>query len=260
MVGESTAARYVDSSFYDRANASSQIMRLVNFPDGILPFLQMENLATREAATTFGCSVIVEFGCYDGRALEVARFSGTNYLGVDTDECAVRRLQQRIAKERLSRLANAVVGDALDPSTWCTSVVWPKPLHLLPFNLLGTFAQPQRLITSVSKVGGLAIFSVFDSSRLANAVRTEYYTKCGIRGLERKTLEDGNVLFTGADGFYSRSFDERSMHLLMVKTGATILRTVHNSVGQCVTVVLDAQEIVQPNAKSDRDRTLPIPQ
>lgn len=228
----------VESSFYYRPHSSSAIMRVAHFPDGILPLLQMESLATREAASTFGCSMVVEIGCYDGRALEVARFSGTRYLGVDTDESAIAQLRGRIEEERLGDLANAVIGDALDPLAWRNLVVGPKPLHLLPFNLLGNFRDPRRLLTSISGIGGMAMLSVFNTSRLTSDIRQDYYTKCGVRGLRRTLTDDGGVLFTGTDGFYSRSFGADALQSLLDDAGATVLRTTKNCVGQCVAVLL----------------------
>lgn len=228
----------VESSFYYQSHSSASIMRVANFPDDVLPLLQMESLATREAATIFGCSMIVEFGCYDGRALEVARFSGTSYLGVDTDESAIVLLRKRIIEEQFGDTASAVVGDALDPVTWLESVVGPKPLHLLPFNLLGNFRDPGRLLASLSRVGGLATFSVFNSSAPVNNLRHDYYTKCGVRQLAYTTVADGGVVFTGADGFYSRSFEDRALRALLDEAGAPVLRTVRNRIGQCVTVLL----------------------
>lgn len=228
----------VESSFYCRPHTSSSIMRVAHFPDGVLPLLQMESLATREVASTFGCSMVVEIGCYDGRALEVARFSGTRYLGVDTDENAIAHLRGRIEDERLRDLACAVIGDALDPLGWRNLVVGPKPLHLLPFNLLGNFHDPRRLLNTLSMVGGMAMLSVFNTSRMTSDIRHDYYTKCGVRDLRSMLVDDGGVLFTGADGFYSRSFDDDALQSLLDDVGATVLRTTKNCVGQCVAVLL----------------------
>lgn len=47
-------------------------MRAAHFPDEVLFFLQMESLVTLGAAARYSCDALVEFGCYDGRALEVA--------------------------------------------------------------------------------------------------------------------------------------------------------------------------------------------
>ncbi len=241
--GTAVEAR-LESSYYHQPHTSSAIMRVAHFPDGVLPLLQMESLATREVASTFGCSMVVEIGCYDGRALEVARFSGTRYLGIDTNENAIAQLRERIVDERLTDLAHALIGDALDPTGWCDLVVGPKPLHLLPFNLLGNFREPHRLLAALSAVGGMAMLSVFNSSRLASEIRHDYYTKCGVVDLRRTITGDGGVLFTGAGGFYSRSFDETALQQLLEQSGATVLRTVKNSVGQCVAVLLGGSGMV----------------
>ncbi|MGH3540798.1 MAG: hypothetical protein ACRDTO_00235 [Mycobacterium sp.] len=235
----------MESSFYCQPHMSSAIMRLAHLPDGVLPLLQMESLATREAASIFDCSMIVEFGCYDGRALEVARFSGTRYLGVDKDEGAIAQLRERIDDERLRDLARAIIGDVLDPRTWHGAVVDPKPLHLLPFNLLGNFRDPRRLLESLSTVGGLAMFSMFNTSHLTNNIRHDYYTRCGVRDLQCTTTADGGVLFTGDAGFYSRSFGDEAFRYLLEEAGATMLQTTRNCVGQCVAVLLSDKQVTE---------------
>lgn len=48
-------------------------MTLANFPDDVLPLLQMESLMTFEAMAYLRCDALVELGCYDGWALEIAR-------------------------------------------------------------------------------------------------------------------------------------------------------------------------------------------
>ena len=240
---EATIRELLDSTYYCRSSRSSAIMRLANLPDEVFPLLQMENLATRETLTSFDCCMIVEFGCYDGRSLEVARFSGTRYLGVDIDSRAIMRLRERILRERLDGLAGAIVGNALDPHTWGGSVVCGKPLHVLPFNFLGNFRNPQQLLTSLSTVGGFIVLSVFNSSTLANTIRRDYYTACGVRDLSCVTDDDGSVLFTGADGFYSRSFEYHPLRSLMADAGATVLSATRNSVGQCVTARLNCSDL-----------------
>lgn len=238
MSGRIAVEDPTESSFYYQPHTSSAIMRLAHFPDGVLPLLQMESLAAWESATTFDCTTIIEFGCYDGRALEVARFAGTRYLGVDTDERAISQLRQRIADEQFGDVASAVVGDILDADTWWTAASGLKPLHLVPFNLLGNFRDPHRLLKSLTKVGGLAMFSAFNSSAPASRIRHDYYTRCGVRNLQCAILEEGDVLFTGSDGFYSRSFDDEVLCSLLDEVGATVLRTTRNRIGQCVTVLL----------------------
>lgn len=233
-----TSVEYLESSFYYQPNASSAIMQLAHFPDSVLPLLQMEILATKEAATIFDCSMMVEFGCYDGRALEAARFSRIPYLGIDTDEGAILQLRERIRKEHLREFADAIVGDVLDPALWGKLVLGPKPLYLLPFNLLGNFRDPSRLLSSLSEVGGLAMFSVFNSSPTANNTRRDYYARCGIRDLKCSSVADHGILFTGANGFYSRSFEDEALRLLIKNAGGVILRTTRNCIGQCFTVQL----------------------
>ena len=237
-IASTIVADLSQSSYYTRPNTSSAIMRLAHFPDGVLPLLQMENLVTREAASVFGCSTIVEFGCYDGRALEVARFSGTRYLGIDMDKGAISTLRARIMQEGLEGLASAIVGNALEHWEWGKAVVGPKPLHLLPFNLLGNFRDPWVLMRSLTEIGGIAVLSVFNDAAHTTEIRRIYYTECGIRSVRQASSDHGGVLFTGDGGFYSQSFNEDGIQALIRTSGATVLRIARNSIGYCVTVLL----------------------
>jgi hypothetical protein len=213
-------------------------MHLAHFPDGVLPLLQMEGLAAREAASVFGCSMIVEFGCYDGRALEVARFAGTTYLGIDMNQEVITALQGRINAEGMEGVASAIACNALEYREWGKAVVGTKPLHLLAFNLLGTFRDPLALLRSLTEIGGVAVLSVFGGSTRATEIRRAYYTKCGVRCLRQADSSHGGVLFTGDDEFYSQSFSGQGLCALIRESGATVLRSTSNGIGHCVTVLL----------------------
>ncbi|GGM78742.1 hypothetical protein GCM10012275_56720 [Longimycelium tulufanense] len=237
VAGTALVAEPMESAFYDPDN-SSAIMRVANFPDAILPLLQMESLVTRETATVFGCGVIVEIGCYDGRALEVARFAGTRYLGIDINEHAISILRRRIRQEGLAGMADAITANVLEHRKWSGAVGGAKPLYLLPFNLLGNFRDPKQILQALARVGGIVVISVFNSSLVATEIRRSYYRRCGVGELQEMTAPRGGVLFTGADGFYSQSFDEAGIRELVQECGATLLRWATNHIGHCATVLL----------------------
>ncbi|MFI9009049.1 SAM-dependent methyltransferase [Actinosynnema sp. NPDC053489] len=227
-----------ESAFYARSSASATIMTLANFPDDVLPLLQMESLATVEAMPYLGCDTLVELGCYDGRALEVARHLDVRYLGVDLDAQAVATLNARIEREGMGDRARTLVDDLFNHHRWDRDVVGERPLYMLPFNLLGNFRHPRRLLRSLAGASGAAVISVFGEGLEATKVRHAYYTRCGVRGLAFELTGDGGVLFTGSDGFYSRSFSEARFRALLTECGLTAVRVRGNSLGYAATVLL----------------------
>lgn len=224
--------------FY-RDHGASAIMRAAHFPDDMLPFFQMESLAVLEALSRYGCSTLVELGCYDGRSLEVARAAGVEYVGIDVNAAAVKRVRCRIEAEGLADRARAQVGDAMRCTDWIDHVTAGRPLLLLPFNLLGNFPSPQALLKGIKQAGGVAVLSVFTASAAATDLRRDYYTACGINPLEQYTDADGGVIFRSGNTFQSRSFTPQALAELCASCDITVLSEATNSVGLCLTVCLD---------------------
>lgn len=211
-------------------------MRAAHFPDEVLFFLQMESLVTLGAVTRHGCDALVEFGCYDGRGLEVARAAGVGYLGVDINGRAIAALRRRISDEALDVKADSIIGDILRPQSWSYRLPGPRPLYLLPFNLLGNFPEPEQVLHSVRSAGGTAVISVFNEAPWTTEVRREYYTACGIEMLEQDEGLHGGACFRGADGFCSQSFSADGMSALLLACGARVLEETANRYGRCLTV------------------------
>ncbi|MBF3130053.1 class I SAM-dependent methyltransferase, partial [Pseudomonas aeruginosa] len=140
-----TIGTHRESAFYELEFGPRTIMTLANFPDDVLPLLQMESLMTFEAMAYLRCDALVELGCYDGRALEIARLLNARYLGVDLDQRAIETLRTRIEREGMSDRADTVVDDILNHTRRGASV-GSRALYLLPFNLLGNFREPKRLL------------------------------------------------------------------------------------------------------------------
>ncbi|WP_424214057.1 class I SAM-dependent methyltransferase [Streptomyces sp. BI20] len=226
-----------DPSFY-RDGGAPAIMRAAHFPDELLSYLQMEGLVALESAGRHLSDGLVELGCYDGRALEVARAAGIPYLGVDISPGAIAALARRIEAEGLGAQARAVVGDVLHSETWQGEVTARRPLQFLPFNLLGNFAEPEKVLASVAAVGGTAVVSVFNEQPHTTTLRRAYYTACGIDALVESPGEYGGVVFRGAGGFASQSFSAAGLGRLLGSIDATVLGTTANRFGQCVTVRL----------------------
>lgn len=181
--------------------------------------------------------MIVEFGCYDGRALEVARFAGTRYLGVDMEEHAISTLRDRIKQEGLQDLANAIVGNALEHQKWGKAVVSPRQLHLLPFNLLGNFPRcPQTVAFTGAGRGNNGTLRV--QLQRAGNQDSSHLLPCGVRDLRQVDSDRGGVLFTGDGDFYSEAFSEDGLRTLAESSRATVLRTASNGIGHCATVLL----------------------
>jgi len=227
-------------SFYERSSAAATIMTLANFPDDVLPLLQMEALTAFEAMSFLECTALVEMGCYDGRALEIARMLGTRYLGVDLDARAIDTLRARILREGFADRAHTIVDDVRNHDTWAPALLGEKPLYLLPFNLLGNFPDPAAMLGSLSATAGAAVISVFGESDEATRVRQAYYSRCGVRMLDHGRTADGGVLFTGDGGFYSESYTDDGFRALLIGSGLAVVRMTTNSLGYCATVLLGA--------------------
>jgi hypothetical protein len=223
--------------FYRSDGASSSIMRLAHFPDDFFPVLQVEGLVVAGATAQYGCDVLVELGCYDGRALEVAKFLDVGYVGVDVCREAILLLRQRIAQEALQRRASALVGDVTDPPSWLPSVAAGRPLFLLPFNIIGNFADPAGLLTDLCATGGVVVVSVFGDSGRATTLRRCYYTNCGIGPLREAPGEHGGVLFTGPDDFRSQSFSPGGFRALVEAAGTRVNQFVANLLGWTAVLV-----------------------
>ncbi|MFB7945928.1 hypothetical protein ACFV6F_24825 [Kitasatospora phosalacinea] len=211
-------------------------MRAAHFPDEVLAFLQMESLTALDVAARHGCDSLVELGCYDGRALEVARAADIRYLGVDVSTGAIDALNRRIADEDLRERAGAVVGNILHCSEWLHAVRGERPLQLLPFNLAGNLAEPEKAIAGLREVGGLAVISVFNDRPWTTDLRRAYYLACGIAVLEEAPSRHGGVVFRGEDGFQSQSFSDDGVTALLDGAGVSVVHERANRLGRCVTV------------------------
>lgn len=209
-------------------------MTLANFPDDVLPLLQMESLMTFEAMAYLRCDALVELGCYDGRALEIARLLNARYLGVDLDQRAIETLRTRIEREGMSDRADTVVDDILNHTRRGASVgSRAVPAAVQPAGQLPRAETAARLLAERSVA---AVVSVFGDSAEATRVRQSYYRRCGVQGLELHTRDDGTV-FTGSDGFYSRSYSRACLHALLAECGLTVVRSASNLFAHCVTVL-----------------------
>ncbi|MCW5369694.1 SAM-dependent methyltransferase [Pseudomonas aeruginosa] len=230
-----TIGTHRESAFYELEFGPRTIMTLANFPDDVLPLLQMESLMTFEAMAYLRCDALVELGCYDGRALEIARLLNARYLGVDLDQRAIETLRTRIEREGMSDRADTVVDDILNHTRRGASVGSRK----LPSRLNGSrysAREPKRLLDSLAERSVAAVVSVFGDSAEATRVRQSYYRRCGVQGLELHTRDDGTV-FTGSDGFYSRSYSRACLHALLAECGLTVVRSASNLFAHCVTVL-----------------------
>ncbi len=86
----------------------------------------------------------------------------------------------------MSDRADTVVDDILNPPG-AVPPVGSRALYLLPFNLLGNFREPKRLLDSLAERSVAAVVSVFGDSAEATRVRQSYYRRCGVQGLELHT-------------------------------------------------------------------------
>ncbi|TWF97158.1 hypothetical protein FHX73_11933 [Kitasatospora viridis] len=238
QVGVTARQEAPGSDDFYRDRGASAIMRAAHFPDELLAFLQLELLVARETVAGHGCDTLVELGCYDGRALEVARVAGVSYLGIDVNREGIEALKQRIFDEGLHGRADAVHGDALKSDEWQYRIAGVNPLHVVPFNLIGNFAEPAELLRELAKVGGIALVSVFNAEPWTTGVRRAYYSACGIAGLMEEPGRYGGVRFRGDDGFESESFGSEGFSELLAESGVKVLDESANRYGRCITIGL----------------------
>ncbi len=235
--GDMTVEKHQESAFYERDAGAPSIMSVAHFPADVLQLLQLESLTTFAAVGQFGCDALVELGCYDGRGLEIARALNARYRGVDLNRAAIETLQARIEREGMQGQADTVVDDLTNYISH--GPVLPNSLYLLPFNLLGNFRDPAPLLRALAARSSAAVITVFRNTAEATRVRQAYYLRCGIQGLEIQSQENG-IVFTGGDGFYSRSFNESYLMALLTECGLPVVHKRANSLAHCVMVRLAA--------------------
>ncbi|MDU8998733.1 class I SAM-dependent methyltransferase [Streptomyces mirabilis] len=223
--------------FYHSGGAPA-IMRVAHIPDELYPLLQMEALVSLDTALRHDCDAIIELGCYDGRALEVAKAARIPYYGVDIDPDAISTLERRIADESLSATSKAFLGDVMASGVWSTSVDSRRPLQVIPFNLLGNLEEPTEFLRELGKLGGLAVVSLFNEEQRTTTFRRLYYRACGIDPLEESFGDYGGILFSGGGGFHSQSFSAAGILSLLQEAGLAPIRQSSNQVGCCITVNL----------------------
>ncbi|MBL1078318.1 hypothetical protein JK358_28315 [Nocardia sp. 2] len=233
---DTQTGEFATSGDFYRARGASAIMRAANFPDDLLAFLQLESLAVLQSVRQFHCDMLVEMGCYDGRAIEVARSAGIPYLGIDINDDAVELLRRRIISEGLQRTANAVAGDAGRPEQWRAHVHGEVPLYVFPFNLIGNLPDPAAVFDALRGSGGYGLISAFNSDVWTTEVRRDYYTACGITLAAVERAPYSGVRFRGADGFVSQSFSAACFDRLLHDCGLEAVASAQNHLGQCVTV------------------------
>ena len=224
-------------SFYGVDDRAATLMRIANFPDEVLPLLQLEALLAFKALQCYSRSAIVELGCYDGRSIELARSLDLRYVGVDINPQAIEYLRSRIAAEGLEERAEAVLADALDLDQWADRVRGRRPLIHLPFNFLGSFQSPLELLQTLCRVpNALLLISVFNTSGYATHVRRLYYSACGVGGLKITGGGRDAAVFTGDRHFFSRAFAPEELDCLFEECGADALLQKSNRLGTCVVV------------------------
>jgi hypothetical protein len=230
-----TAGRVHLDGFYHSKDASSLMMRLANFPDEVLPLLQLETLAALSALQCHACESVVEFGCYDGRALEVTRLADVSYVGVDLDETAIESLRRRIVSEGLEGRAGAMVADVLEPEEWLPMIPAGRSLVHLPFNFIGGFRDVPRLLRSVCRVPDmLLLITVFNTDDYTTSVRRRYYTACGVGALAHTHEAQSGVLFTGSMEFFSRALTPEALEGHLGECGLQVLWRKTNRIGTCI--------------------------
>jgi hypothetical protein len=230
-----TKERVQLDGFYRSKDAASLMMRLANFPDEVLSLLQLETLAALSALQCHACESVVEFGCYDGRSLEVTRLADVRYVGVDLDPTGIDALRKRIACEGLEGRARAVVADVLAPEEWLPMIPAGPSLVHLPFNFIGGFRDVPRLLRSVCRVPDLLLLAtVFNTDDYTTSVRRRYYTACGVRSLAHTREAQGGVLFTGSMEFFSQALTPDALGGHFAECGLQLLWRKTNRIGTCL--------------------------
>ncbi|WP_441246903.1 hypothetical protein [Kitasatospora sp. McL0602] len=253
MIRTAPAARREETrDGYYRAEGAAAIMSVAHFPDEVLTFLQMECLTAFRATRRRRCDAIAELGCFDGRALEVARAAGIRYLGIDVNQDAITALRARIAAEGLDGSATALTADVQDSEDWLAAIPGQRPLVVLPFNLLGNFTEPERVLARLRTLPGAALISVFNAEPSTTALRHAYYTRCGT-ALEQTEGRFGGVLFRSSQGFRSESFNRAGLDRLLKQCGLRIAAETSNRLGRCLTVHADDTVHADVTVPADQD-------
>jgi hypothetical protein len=243
-----------DESYYGRPDRAAMVMRIANFPDEMLSFLQMEALVAYNAVQVYGCDGIVELGCYDGRSMELSRSLRLSYLGLDLDAQSIETLRSRIAAEAIEDRAAAFVANALDVDRWASKIRAERPLIHLPFNFLGGFRSPTTLLHRLRDVpGALLLVSMFSTSDYSTQVRRRYYSACGVEALAVSGCSEDTVTFTGERNFYSRAFTPDTLRALFEQCEIDMLLQMTNRLGICAVVKHRAPMTISNQLKTAND-------
>jgi hypothetical protein len=222
------------NGYYGCNDRASLMMRVSNFPDEVLPLLQLETLTALSAVERYGCQSIVEFGCFDGRSLEVARLADVDYVGIDLNQSGIETLRQRISCEELDGRATAIVADALKPGEWVDKIPDGRALVHLPFNFVGGFRNVPELLRSVAVVPDMMLLiTIFNTDAYTTSVRRRYYTACGVNSLKLTHGESGGVVFTGSADFFSHSPSPEALRKCLADCGIDVIAERANRVGRC---------------------------
>lgn len=222
------------NGYYGCNDRASLMMRVANFPDEVLTLLQLEALTALTAVARYRCASMVEFGCFDGRSLEVARVADIDYLGVDLNQGGIETLRQRISCEGLEGRATAMVADVLKPGEWVDKVPLGRTLVHLPFNFVGGFHDVPQLLRSLSVVPDvLLLITVFNTDAYTTSVRRRYYTACGVNSLKLAHEPGGGVVFTGNAEFFSHAPAPETLRAQLAACDIEVLAESGNRLGRC---------------------------
>lgn len=176
---------------------------------------------------------LIEMGCDLARSYDIARMHQMDYIGVDIRKNAIEVLAARASRSNLYSRAIFVNDNALNVNKifkeYCVA---ESAFCLLPFNLVGNFANIDELFAVYGKSDVDVVVSSWSCSHQAVIARSKYYTACGLSDLD--FIETGvSHCFKNAY-FHSEAFDSKYLSQVAEQHGFHLLESFETNIAQCL--------------------------
>lgn len=216
------------SNIYE-SGAGDALLNPIVHTTAIRDYLEAERAFIQQHVSDY--DALVETGCSAGRYAACALDSNKQYIGID-------RVARYLAEGmRHYPRATFVAADIKNITGILPLYLQPsrKPLIVVPFNLVGTLAEPLQFLNELSATGHHFLLFSFNTDAAATEARAEYYTTSGFDDLHHHEEEDG-VLFTSPSGLHSFAYTEawfenafRQLSVPLHKTAIGVIGTAYGN-------------------------------
>jgi hypothetical protein len=197
--GSSKVNQMLDNRQYYNGPEGHEIMNIKNYNHQTIKLLQCEHAFVSKTLSRNRYATLIELGCDQVRAFEIADMNEVNYIGIDIRNRLHGEMAFGNTLGKKARKAKFISGDLLEIASLVEAQVLDNAaLSFFPFNLLGNFDAPEKIIQCYANLELDMIISNWQTSEGATSAREDYYVNCGFNEL---TLYDNDkaISFTQAD-------------------------------------------------------------